>query len=98
MYAMTQSFVLTAVWCRCKNRCDITSWSRRPHVTRGIKGGCKPATLQPLQDSVMLAKPEEAAALRAHRSALSTKHLPTRDGNGFRRLILLLTASGVSQM
>jgi hypothetical protein len=43
----------------------------------------------------MLAKPEEAAALRAHRSALSTKHLPTRDGNGFRRLILLLTASGV---
>ena len=43
----------------------------------------------------MLAKPDEAAALRAHRSALSTKHLPTRDGNGFRRLILLLTASGV---
>lgn len=43
----------------------------------------------------MLAKPDEVAALRAHRSALSTKHLPTRDGNGFRRLILLLTASGV---
>jgi hypothetical protein len=47
------------------------------------------------QDSLMLAKPDEAAALRAHRSALSTKHLPTRDGNGFRRLILLLTAAGV---
>lgn len=46
------------------------------------------------QDSVMLAKPEEVAALRARRSELSTKHLPTRDGNGFRRLLLLLTASG----
>lgn len=42
----------------------------------------------------MLAKPEELAVLKAQRSALSTKHLPTRDGNGFRRLILMLTAAG----
>lgn len=49
-----------------------------------------------LQDSVMLAKPEEVATLKECRSKLSTKHLLTRDGNGFRRLMLLLTASGAA--
>ncbi len=44
----------------------------------------------------MLAKPSETALLQKRRSELSTKHLPTRDGNGFRRLLLLLTASGAS--
>ena len=47
-----------------------------------------------LQKSLGFLQPEEAAKLKDINSRISTHLLPQRDSNGFRRLIVALSASG----
>ena len=48
-----------------------------------------------LQKSLGILQPGEAAKLSDINSRISTHLLPHRDSNGFRRLIVALSASGV---
>ena len=47
-----------------------------------------------LQKSLGIAQPEEEAVLKGINARLSSHLLPHKDSNGFRKLILILSASG----
>ena len=51
-----------------------------------------------LQKQIGMGTPEEEARLQRMQAKINTKHLLSRDPNGFRQILLALTAPGAGHM